>query len=385
MTGATASCHRIEPDIITDPKEYSKFHNTPTKLSHRHKMINGEWPGEGCEYCRDLEAAGGVSDRLEIMNKSEFYPREMYVDNNAIEVTPRILEVYFNNTCNMGCIYCGSQYSSVWEAEERKWGVDNARRERLEELDVFRGNYPRLLEAHWEWFKTNGVHLAEYRILGGEPFFQDELEKNIDLIYNYPCPDTILSVFSNLKVPPAKLTRICDKLQSLIDANKLKAVRIICSLDSWGAEQEYIRSGLNLQQWEDNFLTLLHEYEFELEIHGTITNLSMPTLPDLCENIAEWNKTRKVWHSMCLVTGQKHMEPGIFPDGYWDEQWDRAIEASAFKATTDWLRGAKAKSNQQPYDRDQIRKLQNELDNLDYRRDQTSWRKLFTWLHNYEL
>jgi MoaA/NifB/PqqE/SkfB family radical SAM enzyme len=29
-----------------------------------------------------------------------------------VHVTPRILEVYFDNTCNLKCLYCGPHFSS---------------------------------------------------------------------------------------------------------------------------------------------------------------------------------------------------------------------------------------------------------------------------------
>ena len=32
-----------------------------------------------------------------------------------------MLEVYFTNTCNMSCVYCGPHFSSQWEAENIKF------------------------------------------------------------------------------------------------------------------------------------------------------------------------------------------------------------------------------------------------------------------------
>ena len=58
MEGSTNSCHRVKSDKLT-PENYENFHNTPTKLLHRKTMQKGQWPGDGCEYCRDIELAGG--------------------------------------------------------------------------------------------------------------------------------------------------------------------------------------------------------------------------------------------------------------------------------------------------------------------------------------
>ena len=81
-------------------------------------MLSGEWPGAGCEYCKNIEETGGESDRkfqLAQLNDTNLIPAELHVDNGAVSVTPTILEVWFRNTCNMACIYCGPHFSSRWE------------------------------------------------------------------------------------------------------------------------------------------------------------------------------------------------------------------------------------------------------------------------------
>ena len=61
----TSSCHRTENDSIT-PEDFDNFHNTPSKLKARQSMLDGNWPGGGCEYCKKIEDAGGISDRQDI-------------------------------------------------------------------------------------------------------------------------------------------------------------------------------------------------------------------------------------------------------------------------------------------------------------------------------
>jgi hypothetical protein len=62
QSGTSASCHRTQNYPI-DPDNFSSFHNLPEKIQARNKMLSGEWPGAGCEYCKNIEEAGGESDR----------------------------------------------------------------------------------------------------------------------------------------------------------------------------------------------------------------------------------------------------------------------------------------------------------------------------------
>jgi hypothetical protein len=61
-TEKTASCHRTNHHRF-DSEQFD-FHNTPSKLEDRRRMLQGLWPEKGCDYCKDIERAGGHSDRI---------------------------------------------------------------------------------------------------------------------------------------------------------------------------------------------------------------------------------------------------------------------------------------------------------------------------------
>ena len=67
-TERTASCHRTDHHRF-DTNVFD-FHNTPNKIADRQHMLAGEWPERGCNYCKDIETAGGNSDRISIRNIS---------------------------------------------------------------------------------------------------------------------------------------------------------------------------------------------------------------------------------------------------------------------------------------------------------------------------
>jgi organic radical activating enzyme len=382
MQGSTNSCHRVKSDTIA-VNDYQNFHNTPTKLKHRDKMLNGIWPGDGCEYCKKIEDAGGRSDRLELNEDVHYAPKELKFNNYATAVTPRILEVYFNNLCNLNCIYCNSDYSTVWEAEDRKFNLRSSLE--LDQLSKGREQYPDMLKNHWKWMEENAKNLIEYRILGGEPFFQPELKDNIEFFKKNPCPDTKFVVFSNLKIENSKMCSLLDEIVKLEKNNHIKSFSLVCSLDCWGPQQEYIRTGLNLKQWEENFLTILKNYQsVNLEIHGTIISLTLDTLPSLCKKVTEWNKVRKVKHSISFVSGCQNMDANIFPNNFFDLKFDNAINESTDKNIIEWLKGFKKTVNNAPCNNDAIRKLKHILNNFDIRRG-TNWKILWPWLDKYEV
>ena len=101
----TASCHRVNQDKLT-VDTFENFHNLSRKLNDRKLMSEGKWPGGGCEYCKNIEDANGYSDRQAHLQDQfdNLTPVELLEDPTATNITPRILEVYFNNTCNFKCV-----------------------------------------------------------------------------------------------------------------------------------------------------------------------------------------------------------------------------------------------------------------------------------------
>ena len=103
---ASASCHRTT-QYKFDLDTFDDFHNLPEKLRDRQMMLDGIWPGNGCEYCKKIEDVGGISDRIVNSYHKGVTPVEVLTDPTAVNVVPTMVEVYFDNTCDLKCIYCG--------------------------------------------------------------------------------------------------------------------------------------------------------------------------------------------------------------------------------------------------------------------------------------
>lgn len=388
--GTTSSCHRTVNDRI-DHTNFDTFHNTPLKLKTRHDMLNGKWPGNGCEYCKKIEDAGGVSDRTDINSRClpELVPKELLENPNAISITPTMVEVYFSNLCNMSCIYCGPSLSSTWEHEARKFKLVPIKQ--LDKILLDDEKYKLILEKFWQWLAVNATNLTKYNILGGEPFFQPELETNINFFETQPCPKLRLTIFSNLKVNHEKFKKILTQLDSLVSRGHLCSVEITCSLDAWGPQQEYVRTGLDLVQWERNFNTLVKDFpKINVQVHGTMCSLTIKTIPELVEKIRIANEfrkgpnTRQVYLTYNMVFNPDHLSPEIFPKGFFDQDFDNIVSVLQNEHDKKLMRGYQASINAGSYKPALIGNLKKYLDELDNRRG-TSWKPLFPWLDtNYD-
>jgi MoaA/NifB/PqqE/SkfB family radical SAM enzyme len=381
-TEETASCHRTDHHKF-DTNVFD-FHNTPSKLQDRERMLAGLWPEKGCNYCRDIEDAGGQSDRITNLDFSGIHaPPELDIDPNATNVTPRILEVYFDNTCNLKCLYCGPHFSSLWDAENKKHGT--FARGNLTITDSFEKSIN--IEANkqklFEWLKNNGQHLTVFNILGGEPFYQQELEQCLDLFDQHPAPELKLQIFTNLNVKLSKLQPIIQRIQQLIDQDKLRQFEITASLDCWGAPQEYVRYPLNLSSWKENFEYLLSQSWINLIVSSTVTPLTVKTLPELLEQVNQWNQTRTVHHYQNSVNGPSYMFIDMFGDIFVDD-FNRALalkteDTPEQRSSKKYLQGIAQQSASQGPNVPEITKLFNFLNEMDRRRN-TDWATVFPWL-----
>lgn len=390
--GTSNSCHRTQHSSFS-PDLIGTFHNTPEKIKDRELMLKGKWPGRGCEYCRDTEAAGGMSDRLRELQglvDASFIPKELISNPYATEVTPTMLEVYFSNLCNMTCLYCGPDLSTQWVSENNIFGGEAGKRQ-FKLHQARQDLYPERLKYFWEWLAENYKNLRMFHVLGGEPFYQNETEQCIEFWNNNPNPQMYFSIFSNLKVKPYKFKEILDKLEDLTKNKKVQSVGITASLDCWGPQQEYVRWGLNLEEWETNFNTLVKGYpNINVCVNSTINSLSIKTMSELLIKVNEANSYRKnikggrIIHSFNMLTNPRFMNGQHFPSGFFDEDFKAIL--SVMPATDsrendlrEHMEGIWKTYNFAKHDKDQIKQLKESLEESD-RRHKTRWREIFPWL-----
>lgn len=380
-TGVTRSCHRTAESRLT-PENFFDFHNTPLKISDRERMLQGLWPDTNCNYCREIEQRGGVSDRIRMSSVTNLSPDKLYDDPTATKVDPTLVEVYFNNTCNLGCVYCHPYLSSVIEFENRKHGEF---KQSGVNLPVVNGNFQDLVPYFWQWFDQGWRNIKRLHVLGGEPFYQKEFDVLLEKINNNPNPDCELSITTNLMLSKEKLLSYIDKLKSLLVNRAVRRVDITCSIDCWGSEQEYVRWGLKLDQWKNNFDSLLENKWLTININQTITVLTIKTMPQLLIKLNEWKQIHNVGHFFsegeplieCLEIDLLGHE--VFRQDIIDILTLMPADTDQDRLGRDYMQGILSKiQNSQP-DLRRMQDLKIFLDEKDRRRG-TNWKTVFPWI-----
>lgn len=358
-------------------------------------MRQGVWPRAGCQYCEKIEAAGGTSDRQYqfLSNRDrDATPYELLSDPSLNAVTPSILEIYFTNTCNMACLYCGSHFSSVWEAENRKHGDFTKGAIQLVQKDQRQTrDYPAMLEQFWSWMENHYSKLRFLQIAGGEPFYQRELDQCVDFFENHSNPDITINLITNLKVDHGRLENLVTRLEDMKHRGQIRGLQISASLDCWGPQQEFVRWGLDLDEYSRNIEYLMHT-ETTVVVNAAISALTIKTMPEYIQRLRAWSQIRidRGWqhlplhYSFMTVTDPVYMRPDIFPADTFEADFADIIfcmprEFEQHHNDIAHMQGIRQQIAAAPVNHDAIADLQTYLDEISRRRGQ-DWRPLFPWL-----
>lgn len=381
----SASCHRVMQEEIS-VEEFADFHNAPGTVEARQKMLNGEWPGHGCEYCKKLEDVGSISDRQDLNNNSyeveHLVPPETKINNLATNLTASTIEVYFSNLCNMACLYCNKDYSSRWEQELIKHKMLSD--DKVELIQSKKKAYPEIKEKFWEWMDAHASSLKKYNILGGEPFYQPEIWENLDFFDRHPCPDLTVNIFSNFKVENKKFLTILEKFNTLVNDNKLNKVNLFASIDGLGKEEEYVRYGLDSEQWKQNYHDVCTLYpDIKVLVHLTLCVLNLKAAIPLVDHVNNYIRNRcNTAMTISLLDGNLHLNPGSFPNHMFDKDYDRLYNRLRDPNLKDRILGLKQIANNTPYNEEAVDELKEFLDGVDKRR-KLNWRATYPWLHKF--
>jgi len=390
--GVSASCHRVQGDPLEVRGGELNFHNIPAKLEARRKMLKGEWPGRGCEHCKHIEEAGGTSDRIIHLNlEGTTAPPELDADLTAVDVTPRQLEVYWGNTCQQSCIYCGAHYSSTIQQEEKRFG--KFEKEGVLISDWWKKNTK--IEEHTEmlfkWFKNHLHKLHKIMVMGGEPFLQKETFRFIEFLEQGNYPDLTLVFFSNHNIEHERFKKWMDRLDVLQKSGRLDKIQIFFSCDALGPEGEFVRTGLDLNVAMKNFEYILHNTNFDQGINSALTVTAVPGMPAMVKYINECSKIKPIYWSMMKAAQHNfgdmpYLYPGIF--GSKVNEWGLR-EAIELFDTQSYGHADSVKVNHKKYMEGILKEFDNRepsilrqkqfkiyLNELDRRRG-TNWKKIY--------
>jgi len=270
-------------DTGNDAKEYKpmtlKEHwNSDHMRSVRLRMMSGEKLPE-CEVCDhkllNTDVYRSYWNQLFKDKVDEAFEK---TDDTGLTTMPTISFDYrFNNLCNFKCRMCGDMLSSSWEAESRKhktwseesqpWMASPLR----EQIMRFQDN--EVVQEFVEAVETKTI--KEIYWCGGEPLMWDmhwnAMQRIIELGF---AEDVYVRYNTNLSRTSFKGTKLFDLLP------KFRDWQICSSLDGTGEIGEYIRDGLNYEQWLRNFKEGLAVAKTNREMRLDYT-ITMPGLLEL--------------------------------------------------------------------------------------------------------
>ena len=300
-TGDNHSCYHPRPhhigldEIAVDP---SALHNTKWKKEQRKTMLEGGRPDE-CQYCWNIEDLPGehISDRM-IHSSSDF--SEPLIEKLAelpwdAPVNPRYLEVSFGNACNYRCGYCCPQASTMWTEEIKKHGNYDLTYNQYGIEFMTNGTYygPKdenpYIEAFWKWWPSLKNDLHTLRITGGEPLMNPGAMQFFDLLETEPSPHLEITLNSNLGVTFDRVDRLIKRVTSLVKQKKIRKFSFFTSIDSWGEQAEYMRTGLKCDHWERNMIEVI-KAGATVNLMCTYNVLCVTNFQQLLEKVIEWRE-----------------------------------------------------------------------------------------------
>ena len=299
-SGMTTSCHhppahRVDANKLqNNPK---LLHNTDQKKQDRQMMQSGERP-PGCEYCWKIEDMGrdAVSDRV---YKSKIYAKEDLIAAKNLpadaDVDLKTLEIAFDRTCQFACSYCNPAFSSTWVKDIRTSGpyqnlISDGRNHFTHEHDSAQlykfGETNPYVDAFFQWWETD-LHrtLTELRITGGEPLMSGYTWKLLDWFrLNRGKSTARLAINSNLGMQSDDVSKLLDRASDV-------ELDLYTSNESLQGHAEYIRDGLDWNQWMRNMTMLCESGRLrELHVMCTINALCLESLPEFLDQLVEWKK-----------------------------------------------------------------------------------------------
>ena len=252
--------------------------NSEHMKSVRRRMMAGETLPE-CEVCNDklLNTSVYRSYFNSLFGHKYLQVAETTDATGYTTMKPVSWDYRFSNLCNFKCRMCGDMLSSSWEAESRKHNTCNTKNQPWmasplrEQIKQFQDT--QVVEEFTDAVETKRI--KEIYWCGGEPLMWDihwdSMKRIIDLGFAH---EVYVRYNTNLSRTSFKNIELFDLLPQFQDW------QICASIDGTGEVGEYIRDGLNYQEWLDNFKKGLAVAKTTREMRLDYT-ITMPGLLEL--------------------------------------------------------------------------------------------------------
>jgi organic radical activating enzyme len=188
----------------------------------RNNMCHGTTPAVGCRTCWTSESLGLDSTRKQLLKKS-------YVSD---QLSIKMLDIFFGNTCNMACFMCGPEWSSKQAEESYRLGLIPKKVEAKDNTEIILDTIDRLPD------------LEQVSFIGGEFFI---FKNNLRIL------DKMISRGIGARVVTNASVLTDSMLEKL---SKLPNLELQISVDGIEDSYEIMRYPNKWQTLQDNFYRL---------------------------------------------------------------------------------------------------------------------------------
>tara|TARA_R110002074_G_scaffold507_6_gene2445 strand:+ start:1946 stop:3238 length:1293 start_codon:yes stop_codon:yes gene_type:complete len=230
------------------PQTLDEWWNGTTMRSVRKRMLKGQELPE-CQVCNTGELNTSVyRDYFKHLFGHKYTEiLETTDDDGYTTMRPVSWDYRFSNLCNFKCRMCGPMLSSSWETEARKEGkiepwMETPVKKTIEKFqkDIVEQEFSDAVEEH---------RIEEIYWVGGEPLMYEQHWKYMQRIIELGDGPNLYARY-NTNLSRVELNGV--HLYKDILTN-IRDWQICASLDGVGEVGEYIRTGLNYDQFIDNF------------------------------------------------------------------------------------------------------------------------------------
>jgi len=228
--------------------------NGPHMRSVRRRMMSGERLSE-CEVCNDKLLNTDVYRDYFWHLFRHHYDRIWSTtdETGSTSMQPVSWDYRFSNLCNYKCRHCGDMLSSAWESEQRQHDmIDWSNSKNAWMRPEIRAKISAFQESQIEQEFARAVE--EHRVeeiywVGGEPLMYEQHWRYMRRIIELGDGPGVYARYNT------NLSRVeyrgCDLYRDILSG--IRDWQICASLDGTGKIGEYIRTGLDYNQWRENF------------------------------------------------------------------------------------------------------------------------------------
>ena len=233
---------------------------------------------------------------------------------NDLEIPAKSIEIYFDNTCDQACIYCSPKYSSKWVQEIKYANNDNSKF--LKKIINDESFEPTPKQDHKKAIMSEienaGANAEKNKVvaiilLGGEPLISPQfvkkniLEEIVETFYS-KADESVrlrLNIVTNGNTPDAQIDNTINIANKLLKKYTNLKIIVQLSIESTGKNAEYVRYGLNYDQFVKNTIKYFQS-DIRVGFSMSVNTVSYNDTPNFLQTMFHLCKTHSKLKQLAL-------------------------------------------------------------------------------------